>query len=1573
MNLTAELKKYLVHEKIVSSNDVITFSLSTGDINRKKSALSRRYLVTRNSTPFLIARFIPKGWLFSYDDIAKTYSLYSTLHAVKIPRLIARFSVLEGEFFVEEYLNSPVTLATLIETNQMTPKEGLGILRDIFSDIWRLAEQPTEQFINEEKKKYREFLSTFVQKGVLGDVVLDYVDRVIDQHKKSLKQAWSSGDIMDRNILRSGKDWYLVDFEYSHKTLFLFKDVYRNILYSQLAQGYTIHNILPSMEDFPEDVAKLIALAWDENLQHHIVEEQSHHNLHESVRRMFWNVFDSSLFQRLDKKSVELQHLAEERKNEIVQLQNEVQNQRNTIEQREKQLNNLQQEFITLQQQVQSQTNELRELQTSMSALQKVYDETKDELLKVRHVLEQREKALSAKDEEIAHHQGEIQRANAEINQLKNQAKNQQKSLTSKDRLIAELKMHIEQTEQQQHQVYSSLGFKLLKAFWFVKDSLLSLFFKKKVSSSTPEQPRLSDSSLTVQQQESEGVTDGSSHVDKNDLYESFYSESLRVAQNKTTDDYVPISEENIDTRSLPVKLIAFYLPQFHPIPENDEWWGKGFTEWTNVSKAVPQFEGHYQPRLPGELGFYDLRVPEVQRRQVELAKKYGIYGFCFHYYWFNGKRLLERPLEQFISDPEIDFPFCICWANENWTRRWDGFDQDILIQQVHTKESDIEFIKDVEHILRHKNYIKIDGRPIIIVYRAPLMPKPAETAKRWKAYCKKVGLKEPYLIAAQTFGFIDPREVGFDAAVEFPPHNIGVQDITSSVTLLNSGFAGKVFSFPDMAEKMKVYNSGATYKFFKNVSPSWDNEARKPGRGHVYANSSPEIYRSWLESACHSALQNPNPDERLVFINAWNEWAESAYLEPDKKYGYAYLEMTKQVLKKITNFFPKISVIIPNYNHEQFIVNRIESIVNQSYKPNEIIFLDDASTDNSLHIAENILRRSNINYKIIRNETNSGNVFKQWLKGIENSEGDLIWIAESDDEADVDFLKNIIPSFQRDDVLLAYGNISYIDVNGKINNELENYYDGLSKNHWILSHTRTAQDLFTSDFAIKNIIPNVSGAVFRKPILSNDEIQRLLRYNFAGDWYFYALVSRGGSISYCKEAKSYFRLNQKSTSRREFFTQRHIEEHRMILDDLKSHYEISDKTINRHADELERVLSLNKTLEEKSGKYILKSIYPKNNRKTLNICIASYGFGIGGGELVPVTLANALRNLGHHITFLVLNKGEQHNQLVFRSRLRNDIPVIWWEDHASNFNEMVKDFRFDIINSHNVAFEYTLYKNNIKLNVPYVATLHGGYETVPDIITPEFVSYISKNVYAWLYLADKNIIPLVNNGLTKARFFKVFNAIPPMEQTNDADHNICSRLNLSVDSILLVLASRAIHAKGWEIAIEVTRKLRATTGKDFNLILIGDGEDLEYFKNVASNEPYIHFIGRVPDVRPILKDCNFGIFPSTYVGESFPIFILECFSAGLPVIACDIGAIREMMTTENGETAGAVIPIKQNKDSIVVDMVDAIKNYILNPYKYDSARAQALKRADYYDIKKLIERYLDIFFETTNKKKYDL
>ena len=347
----------------------------------------------------------------------------------------------------------------------------------------------------------------------------------------------------------------------------------------------------------------------------------------------------------------------------------------------------------------------------------------------------------------------------------------------------------------------------------------------------------------------------------------------------------------------LPATLVAFYLPQFHAIPENDAWWGAGFTEWRNVSRALPQFEGHVQPRLPGDLGFYDLRNPQVMRDQATLAREYGIGAFCFYYYWFGGKTLLEAPLQQWLGDESIDLPFCLCWANENWSRRWDGRADDILIGQQHSAEDDLAFIAHIAPYLRDRRYLRVDGRPLLLVYRPGLLPEPRATAARWRTWCRENGIGEIHIAYTQSFDRADPADYGFDAAVEFPPNLATPTNVTADQSLVNPAYRGQVLDWRELADDYRR-RPLPDYRLFPGVNCGWDNEARRSGAGRTYLHAAPRRYRDWLRDTIERRLAGRAASDRLVFVNAWNEWAEGAVLEPDARLGHAWLQATRDALR---------------------------------------------------------------------------------------------------------------------------------------------------------------------------------------------------------------------------------------------------------------------------------------------------------------------------------------------------------------------------------------------------------------------------------------------------------------------------------------------------------------------------------------------------------------------------------------------------------------------------------------------------------------------------------------------------
>ena len=389
-----------------------------------------------------------------------------------------------------------------------------------------------------------------------------------------------------------------------------------------------------------------------------------------------------------------------------------------------------------------------------------------------------------------------------------------------------------------------------------------------------------------------------------------FYPEIPKINFDQSSNGYGEYKKNPAISSS--VKLIAFYLPQFHPFPENDEWWGKGFTEWTNVGKAKPNYKGHYQPHCPIHHGYYDLRIPEVMEEQAKLAKEYGIYGFSYYFYWFGGKILMDTPLELMLANKKVDIPFCFTWANENWSRRWDGQENDILIAQDHSNEDSLSFIQHLVKYFQDERYIKIDGKPVLIIYRADIIPEIAETAKIWRDELLKYDIPGLYLISAQSFGIRSPEPFNFDASVEFPPHTIISSEINNEVELLNQNYSGRIYSYEQVA-KNAVLSSEPDYKLYRTAMLSWDNTARKQNNSHIFHGFSLLLYKQWLSSIVNKVYSNPkyNTDEKIVFVNAWNEWAEGTHLEPDQKLGYGYLQTTYDVLGNY-DFQPKKLTVKP-------------------------------------------------------------------------------------------------------------------------------------------------------------------------------------------------------------------------------------------------------------------------------------------------------------------------------------------------------------------------------------------------------------------------------------------------------------------------------------------------------------------------------------------------------------------------------------------------------------------------------------------------------------------------------------
>ena len=345
-------------------------------------------------------------------------------------------------------------------------------------------------------------------------------------------------------------------------------------------------------------------------------------------------------------------------------------------------------------------------------------------------------------------------------------------------------------------------------------------------------------------------------------------------------------------------KILAYYLPQFHAFPENEEWWGKGFTEWTNVARGSPRFIDHYQPRIPRDLGHYSLNDKEVMRRQIEMAREAGLFGFVFYFYWFNTKRLMERPLDMFMADPSLDFPFCLMWANENWSRRWDGSESEVLISQDYRDEDNARLVDTYVEAFRDPRYIRVDGRPLLMIYRPGIIPDCKKTVAEWRKLFKERAGENPIIIMSQSFNDNDPAKFGLDGAIEFPPHKlvVGLPLRNEEVKYLDPDFTAQVYAYDDVVQR-SVTEAAPAFPLIKTLCPSWDNDARRQGSGLVIHGSTPAKYQDWLEQLIAHSGKHPFFGERFVCVNAWNEWAEGTYLEPDLYCGSAYLNATARAV----------------------------------------------------------------------------------------------------------------------------------------------------------------------------------------------------------------------------------------------------------------------------------------------------------------------------------------------------------------------------------------------------------------------------------------------------------------------------------------------------------------------------------------------------------------------------------------------------------------------------------------------------------------------------------------------------
>lgn len=653
-----------------------------------------------------------------------------------------------------------------------------------------------------------------------------------------------------------------------------------------------------------------------------------------------------------------------------------------------------------------------------------------------------------------------------------------------------------------------------------------------------------------------------------------------------------------------------------------------------------------------------------------------------------------------------------------------------------------------------------------------------------------------------------------------------------------------------------------------------------------------------------------------------------------------------------------KVSVVVPSYNHGEYLPQRLNSIYSQSYSNYEVILLDDCSTDNSRAILLQYSEQYPEKTKVIFNDTNTGNPFSQWLRGIKAASGDLIWIAESDDYCDSDFLEKLLPSFTDEAVMLAYCSTDFVQ-NGKkiwdISAYLSKFDINFKKSFFITAHQLVQKVMFC-----KNPIVNSSSALFRKPVSIPEELVKTISsLKLCGDWLFYLYIIKGGVISFVSTTKNYYRIHQKSTSLRVQKTFDYYREQYRILLYIAQNYKISPEHIDKkYIDIKKEYASSNK--DDGDGRlevlFNRPQLYLAIKNRVPNIGICCFAFTVGGGEFFPIYLANALRNLGYAVTFLDFG-WETRNENV-RRKLAADIPVIY-SPQNHKFNTIVVQLGLEVLHSHHGGVDNVICQLNSTKNFQHIVTLHGFYEAIgDDVRARERLQYLQKKHTHFTYTADKNLILAQQAGIDVKMLRKVPNGLPTAPTKSISRES----LGLSKNDFVLCLVSRALPSKGWGEAIEIVKMVNKKSPSPVHLLLIGEGEMYERLRKKPSN--WIHFLGNQFCLQDFYALSDMGFFPSRYPGESFPLVNIECLITGTPVIASDVGEIAHQLTTQQGSIAGALFAL-ENGNIPLQKVTEIILNFVNDKTRLEQAKKAAQEQALRFDIKSVAQKYIQIYLST--------
>ena len=975
-------------------------------------------------------------------------------------------------------------------------------------------------------------------------------------------------------------------------------------------------------------------------------------------------------------------------------------------------------------------------------------------------------------------------------------------------------------------------------------------------------------------------------------------------------------------------------------------------SDWTGLRGWRTQFKGHMPPPFPhNDLVSRDPSDWRLLKDEAAMAKRHGLYGFCFDLGSGTTDEGSAQPVECFLEHDEIDFHFCVH-------------------AEIAAPVIPEPLVTYLVRAISDRRCIRIDGRGVILVTLDGDIQQITAALQHLRCRLSELGAGNPFVIGQGATSIagdcLDPSLSGlcdavFDLARDpvpgetgnFLPLDRNGVDVVPYQIVASHGV--------DLAGKQQ----GPAKPLYQTVTLARDNTATKPERPLVYTRFHLRDYRRWLDAAIAYARVAHPLDRRFVFINGWNDWNAGLAIAPDRLGGYCRINETSRALLDISQDepMPKVSVIVPNYNHEVFLARRLDSIYGQTYKNLEVILLDDCSSDQSRTLLDQYAAAYPDITRKLYNDKNAGSAFRQWAKGIRAATGDLVWIAESDDFCDERFLEVLVRCFDDEAVLLAYAPSAFVDENEvPIRDDFKSYLSDLKcAEKWNAPYVETAHSEVRNALGIKNTIPNASGVIFKRPVnLPLLEDESWLSMVVAGDWVFYLHIIRGGKIAFNTGTTNFFRRYEGSAAQVTYRKEVFYREVALASRTVAALYNVPQSVLEQSRLTYQTVYrnKVGGNDEEFALWYDFPSILKAREGRMPNVLVSTMGFFPGGAEILPIRMANEFKRQG--LSVLLLNAGLNPREDGVRRMLREDVPVVETSS-VEDMKSIIHEFGVEALNTHQWHIQkYPMLLPDVFAELEtHVASLHGMIEHGDAFgVTEEQLRKADKYVTTWVYTAEKNVEPFSKIGLYdkhSSRFVKLPNGMP----TSHIVPIPRSDMGIPENAFVFCCVSRAIPDKGWAETILVVERARKLSGLDIRLILVGNGPVYDdYCRNGVPD--FVYLAGFSENSVGHYAAADMGIMLTTFKSESFPLTIVDCLFAGKPYIATAVGDIRNMLTVSDA-IAGAVIDLA-DWEVPIEDSAQVVASFALDRQKYAKALTLVQDAANRYHIDVVAAQYIRLF-----------